>query len=237
MTRRRDPSAGDAGFTLIEIMVGLAISALLMVGISMTMRTVNVGWRSQTDAIERQAMMATGLRVIEADLSRIERIADNRANPHNFLFAGNATQLAYVLAERDGHNTEGLYWVRLLVRTADGGGTELVRMRAPFTPGPADFAAIKWTDEVVLLHGAIGVEISYRAPRSDVASWVSEWNLQNRMPQQIRFDLTDRQRHAPLLPSVVFSIWITAESNCFVPASPGCTMTSQGVIAAREEDK
>ena len=209
MKLRTDHPDADSGFTLLEILVGLAISSLVMVGLSLSMKTINQGFDQATVSIGRQATISTGLYVIAGDISRIERAIDDPDKPAQYLFLGNQSEAVYVLAERPGNNRAGLYWVRLLVR-ATKAGAELVRMRAPFIAGKNDIAAIEWTDEVVLLRGEISIQLSYRAPRLGLRQWASGWQTRNVLPTQIKIEVTDLKTGRLRVPVFVQTLKIDA---------------------------
>lgn len=217
----------DAGFTLIEILVGLAISSLIMVGLGAAMRTIDMGWNRTTQSVERQGEMSTAHHVLAGDIARIERAAVKGG----FLFAGTGSEAIYVLAERPGNNRAGLYWVRLLVREREG-AVELVRMRAPFVSGGYDVGTIAWGDEVVLMRGDITVELSYRAPRAELRVWSTGWPAGNRLPEQIKIEVADRKTGLWLVPAMVLALEIDAEAACFDAGSSACTMNSDGALAS-----
>ncbi len=231
MAHLHDPQDGERGFTLLEIMVGLLISSLIMVSLSMAVRSINRGFDQAAASFERQGTIATGLHVVAQDISRIERPFDNLENPTRFLFTGTPGEIVYVLAERPGNNPAGLYWVRLLARVSDG-ATELVRMRAPFTQPGAEPAAITWGDEVVLFRGRAGIEFSYRAPRAKLRSWANSWQAVNMLPGQIKIEITDTATGRLLVPGFVATLKIGAEAACAAADAAGCTMKSEGSLSA-----
>lgn len=225
------PDGGESGFTLLEIMVGLLISSLIMVSLSMAIGNINRGFDQATASLERQGTIATGLHVMAQDLSRIERPVDNPETPARFLFTGKPDEIIYVMAERPGSNPAGLYWVRLQVRAAEG-ATELVRMRAPFRPGNADPSTIAWGDEVVLIRGNMGFRFSYRAPRAKLRTWASSWEARNMLPGQIMIELSDIATGRLRVPAFVANLKISAEVACATAETPGCTMKSEGALVA-----
>jgi prepilin-type N-terminal cleavage/methylation domain-containing protein len=231
MARATSAAAGDQGFTLLEVLVGLAISSLIMVGLSLAMRSINQGYDSTTQTIQRQGTMTTGLQVVTQDISRIERAVDDLNQPKRFLFSGRPREVIYVLAERPGNNSAGLYWVRLLVRDATD-GEELVRMRAPFRRNEAELTAIGWDDEVVLLKGGVGIGLAYRAPRAGLRNWASSWDATTMLPGQIKIEITDLATGRLRAPALVGTLKIGAEASCTSADAPGCTLKSEGVLIA-----
>ena len=230
------PHGKESGFTLLEILVGLTISSLIMVGLSMAMGTINRGFDQTTAVIERQDSISAGLHVVAGDIAHILRVLDDQDKPQKFLFYGGPEEAIYILAERPGNNKAGLYWVRLLVRkTAEG--TELSRMRAPYVRGEADIAALEWDDEVSLLRGKYAIALSYRAPRAGLRSWAGNWLAQNMMPGQIKVEITDLVTARRRVPVFVTALRISAEADCISAEAAACTLRSGGAIAAKAAPK
>lgn len=219
----------EDGFTLIEILTGLLISSIIMVGLSLAMRAVDLGYDRATTSLERQATIASGLDIVAGDIARIERVVDDPTRPSRFLFSGQSKEIIFILAERPGNNRSGLYWVRLAVRPA-GDGEELVRFRAPYSPGQHDIGAIAWGDEVVLLHGSIRIELAYRAPRSGLRSWAGGWQAAPILPGEIKVELIDIATNRLRVPVFVSALKIDAEVDCVSNAAPGCTIASNGQL-------
>jgi prepilin-type N-terminal cleavage/methylation domain-containing protein len=223
----RPDAAHEAGFTLLEILVGLMISALLLVAASLAMKTINMSYDRTTMVLGRESQLATGLEIFAGDTSRIERAFDNPGKPTQFIFSGKAKEMIYVLAERPGNNPGGIYWVRLLVRRA-GAGEELVRQRAPMQLGEANPELVKWTDDVTLLSGDFSVALSYRSTRAGLRQWAASWDAHNMLPDQVMITITDLSTGRLRVPVFVQTLKLDAEANCGDPGNAGCTMTSLG---------
>lgn len=229
--RRASPSrAKNSGFTLLEILVGLFVSALIMAGLSMMTKTMNLAWLSTTDALGDEDSFATSFYVIAGDISRIERLTNRPDGARQFLFHGSQQQAIYVLAERPAFNQQGLYWVRLFVQTDDA-GTALVRMRAPYESRFQDISSIAWGDAVVLLRGQFGIRFSYRTSRGNFTAWTSEWDLRDRLPEQVRVEIWDSRSGQMIRPAFVGRLRIDAESVCANQQARGCTIQTQGQLS------
>jgi prepilin-type N-terminal cleavage/methylation domain-containing protein len=234
MVRRQAQHRGEEGFTLLEIMVGLMISALILLGLGEAVAVTNRGFDGTTRTIERQAALTTGLGVVADDLARIERAIDRSAKPARFLFTGTGRQMVFVLSERPGNNRAGVYWVRYQVREA-ASGRELVRERAPFGSPRDDPAALDWADAVVLLQGSMDIAFSYRAPRAALRQWAGSWEAHNMLPGQVKIEVTDTATGRLRVPVFVAALKITAEVACTEADSPGCTMASEGALVADKQ--
>lgn len=220
----------EAGFTLLEILVGLLISSLILGGLSLAMGSINRGYEQTTKAIDRQGTIATGLEVFHQDISRIERFAEDPANPANFLFKGQPREMIYVLAERPGSNEAGLYWVRLSITKDSDGGDVLTRTRAPFTrPVPA-LASIAWTDEVLLIRGKVLLGFTYRNPQAGLRNWAGTWAAANMLPAQIRIEIIDIATGRARVPGFTATLKIAAEAECADANASGCSLQSLGAL-------
>jgi general secretion pathway protein J len=203
--RARD---GEGGFTLFEILVGLAVSSLIMAGLGAAMHTINRGTAQGAASLTRQNALANGLEIVAGDVSRIERVPDDVARPTRLLFSGGPDVLTYILTERPGNNDAGLYWVRLAVRVSDD-GMALVRMRAPYRAGKA---AAGWGDEVTLFSGPVAMSFAYRAPGARLRSWGAQWQVADRLPQQIKLEVIDVATGRLRAPALVQTLKINAEA-------------------------
>ena len=119
--------------------------------------------------------------------------------------------------------------MRLLVRAGDG-GSELVRLRAPFQVGNVEPGLIDWADEVVLLRGDFGIGFSYRAPRSGLRSWASNWEARNLLPEQIKIEIRDLATGRLRVPNFVTTLKIGAEAACVWAEAPACTLMTDGAL-------
>ena len=223
---------GQGGFTLLEILVGLSISALIMVGLSMMTKTMNLAWIATNGILGNKDQVATGFYVIAGDISRIERMTDKPDDPQQFLFRGGPKEAIYLLAERPAFNQRGLYWIRLFVRSEDA-ETQLVRMRAPYEGRLQDFSGVGWSDAVVLLRGRYAINFSYRSGHGTATEWTASWDLSNSMPEQMRVEIWDPQSGQLVRPPFIQALRIGAEAACFDPQSTGCTLRSQGQLVAQ----
>jgi prepilin-type N-terminal cleavage/methylation domain-containing protein len=222
--------ASEQGFTLFEILVGLAISSLIMLGLSSAMRTMDMGWRRATEMGERQAMITTGLAVFGGDLARVQRIYDNPARPERFRFVGDKSEIIFPMIERDGHNEEGLYWIRYFLRK-EGPDIELVRARGTYDAASLDLPSVVWRDTVVLLRGPFRMEFSYLPPVT--GSWDDNWPMQNRLPRQVRLDIETVRGRTLDVPPYVVALEQAAEIACANPESQFCTIKTGGTFTPK----
>jgi general secretion pathway protein J len=226
----------EQGFTLLEILVGLLVSVLIMTGLTAAMRSVNRGWQATVNALERQDLFSNGLSIVAGDLARVERMANAPENAERFLFLGGPTEAIFLLSERQASNRNGLYWVRLFVRSDDT-RTDLVRMRAPFESRNQDLGSVDWQDPVILLGGRTSINFAYRAPLGGFPAWTPSWDIPNRLPEQIRVSVLDPDTGEPLLPALVQALANNAEADCVNPKLSGCTIQTKGELIPKTSNE
>jgi len=189
------PAPSEAGFTLVEMLVGLALAALIGVmlsqALSMTGSIAGVSARLADD--EAMQTVRDHLRRTLGDVAG--RRPDGLLPP----FLGTADGLSAILpANRD---VERAAEQRLDLRVVPGeAGLDLVESREPLRGGDADGPAPER-----LLGRLTGVELRYfGSPGPKLPpQWLAEWSRRDAYPSLVELQLTfpssDRRRWAPLL--------------------------------------
>jgi general secretion pathway protein J len=223
------PNKFEHGFTLLEVLVGLSIAALIMLGLNAASATINRGFEQTKGTLSRQSTIAAGIDIISGDISRILRVVDNIEKPSQFLFSGNSTELVYLIEERPRQTIGEVQWVKLAIQDS-GSRAILSRMRAPYESGQLAPDPSAWHDEVALIEADVTLAFSYRATRSGIRDWLKDWRPTNHLPEQIRVEIIDRTTGRLRVPSFVQSLKIDAEPSCTVVDSPSCTIRTAGTL-------
>ena len=224
-------SKSQAGFTLVEVLVSLVISASIMAGLTTLARSVNVGWGSVARKLSVQEMVGNGLAIAAGDISRIERIADHELTEPAFRFRGGPSSMIFVISERPANSARGLYWIYLYTRKTSS-GMALARARAPFNTTFNTVSAVGWADEVILAEGALSFDFSYRAGRSEREAWLRDWPEGNSLPGLARIQMNDFSTGAEAYPPFVIALKVGAEAACGEIEGPRCTMRSAGKLVS-----
>jgi general secretion pathway protein J len=222
-------SGRQSGFTLIEVMVGLIISASIMAGLTTLASSVNLGWGRIERKLSGLESVANGLAIASGDIARIQRIADREFVKPTFRFRGEPASMTFVIAERPASSARGLYWIHLYTRKTTT-GIALVRARAPFTAKPGSFSSVSWADEVVLTEGAVSFSFSYAGMPNAPKAWLRDWPEGDILPGLVRFQVKDVMTGNEAYPPLSIALRVGAEAACADIQGAQCTMHSAGKL-------
>jgi general secretion pathway protein J len=209
-TRRTD----EAGFTLIETLVALALTGLVLSALANITSQWLPNWNRGMDRIQRSESIGLALQRIVADLAAAEYVPANREQQKP-LFDGSELSVTFVRTAIGPNARSGLDVVRI-GETTDQREFATVRSRAPFGPLPQAASLseqIQFGDPVLLFRAPFRLSFSY-AGRDRV--WKSGWHDADRLPDAIMLTVRDATTERVLSVSTVASIHAEA------PVSAGC---------------
>ncbi len=228
------PVARQQGFTLIEVLVYLALAASILAALAGGTFVVRRSAQAVVASSERLEMLDLGLQAFADDIARIERMTTGSPDAPHYLFSGGRDQVTYVLADRPRPAASTLMLVRLTVRQ-DPQGAALVRERAAFdaTSGqPLE----PWGDATTLFSGPYRIAFAYRGTvGGHDGEWLDQWTNPRRLPGQVRLTIIDRLSGKTAVPSLAVALLIGAEPVCADPATAGCTLPTAGELAWRAQ--
>jgi general secretion pathway protein J len=218
---------GEAGFTLIETLVALALMGLVLSALANITSQWLPNWNRGMERIQRSEAIGLALQRIGADLAAAEYLPPNREQRQP-LFDGSELSVMFVRTALGPNARPGLDVVRI-GETTDSRGLVTVRSRAPFgplQPAPSLSEQIQLGDPVVLLRAPFRLSFSY-AGRDRV--WKSSWHEADRLPAAIMLTVRDAATERVLSVSTVASIHAEAPAagNCAQPGQ-GCDGKSDG---------
>lgn len=219
--------AGEAGFTLIETLVALALTGLVLSALANITSQWLPNWNRGMDRIQRSEAIGLALQRIGADLAAAEYVPANREQRQP-LFDGSELSVTFVRTALGPNARPGLDVVRI-GETTDRGDLVTVRSRAPFGPTQAASSLsgqIQFGDPVVLLRSPFRLSFSY-AGRDRV--WKSSWREADRLPAAVMLTVRDAVTERVLSVSTVASIHAEAPAagSCAQPGN-GCDGKSGG---------
>ena len=196
--------AGEAGFTLIETLVALALTGLVLSALANITAQWLPNWNRGMDRIQGSESIGLALERICADLAAAEYVPANREQRQP-LFDGSELSVTFVRTALGPNARPGLDVVRIGEIT-DQRDLVTVRSRAPFAPlQPAASLSeqLQFGDPVVLMRAPFRLSFSY-AGRDRI--WKSNWRDPDKLPAAIMLTVRDAATERVLSVSTVTSI-------------------------------
>lgn len=201
------------GFTLLELLIGLALLGLIMSVLFAGLQLAGRSW----DAVETTGARADQVRRIEALLRReLEALYPyrwKRSPERTLAFAGAADRLRFVSNTPPRVGAGGIQLVEVLVEK-EAQGVRLVMRRKPPEPEQREFGAWEERESIVLLEGleACGFEYFGADTATGEPTWRDKWEDAQRMPRMIRLKL--RPSNAPPWPEMVVAVHVSEIAGC-----------------------
>lgn len=214
-------SRGDAGFTLFEALVAVALTGLVLAMLGTVTARWLPSWNFGFKRLQQADIVGLALERIVADLAAAEFLSLDRQS-QRASFDGGPTSVIFIRSSLGPNAVEGLEIIRL-AEEDDGDGTALVRSRAPFTLlGPEGDAqsGIVFADRIKLLRAPLRVSFSYA---DEGGRWRETWRKVPVLPSAIRITVEDSGSDRSPLFSTVASPRVSAAAVCAGANSPwGC---------------
>jgi general secretion pathway protein J len=205
---RAKPDALRAGFSLVEAMAAVALTASIVMGLSSMTGQWLPNWRRGFVDLEHADLMGLGVERLVEDISAAEYVTPwgNAPTP---LFEGDASEVVFVRSATGPNSYPHLEVIRL-AEINDDRGLALTRMRVPFTPmSPgASQQSFAFGDAVALVRAPFRVTFAYAGPDR---VWVDSWKSQKRLPDAVRITVRDTVLNRVLAASTAVRIKVTAQ--------------------------
>lgn len=200
---RRDPARGDGGvretaarrrgFSLLEVMVAMAITVLLVVTFAPFASQLIHTWGRGARTAELVDMLTRGNDRITRDLLAVVPMTLTRGETTTMIFRGGPGYLVFATATGFGPGRGGIELVSFGIEPDGAAGQAIVRRRAPLRDEA--MTASGFRDPVTLLTGPYQYRFDYVAADG---TRVAEW--QSRLDMPARVELTILTPTGPLLP-------------------------------------
>lgn len=198
----------SAGFTLLELLVVMALMSLLVVAMASALRTT-----SQTsERVDHALARSDDLRIVSGFLqSSLSRISlQKRTYPYaeggsQYFFEGEESRVTWLGVMPAGYATGGRTLMRLQLAASGQGGQALVFQYLPWTDPSAepDWAQASTN---VLLNGVNQWQVMYQDARAEPPTWTTHWMIPDQVPQRIRITLYSEQDRQRPLPDFVIAL-------------------------------
>ena len=205
-------SSSKAGFTLIEMLVAMA----LMVGILSALATITAqwlpNWNHGFQHVQRTELFGRGLERLVSDLSAAEYVTASGYSKKP-LFEGDELSVRFVRPAIGPNTRPGLEVISVTTQSDDR-STALVRTRAPFVPLPENGRLrdlSNFSDPVVLIRSPYRATFSYAGSNR---VWQTAWHNTDDLPVAVRVLVRDAATHATLAVSTVALLRVNVSPVC-----------------------
>lgn len=184
--------SASAGFTLLEMLVALALLALFASALPQAYGLVRRTWAISAE-LSRDNPEQTARAFLQTRLAEATPVFDRKSEGDEIAFAGSEDSLNFVAPLIHAPKGGGLYRFRLYVGPDASGRSALLVSLEPHGPPQQrdEFNAAPPTQDVQRLAPAAGVRLRYfgrPAPR-EKAQWQSSWNRNDALPDLVEINL------------------------------------------------
>jgi len=188
--------AAAAGFTLVELLVGLTLMGLLAVMLFGGFRFGLRAWEVGGTRIERQTEAELVQNLLQRELGQAYSLADSISNQQAApsavpTFLGNRNSLGFVAPLPSQAGVGGLFRFGLGIEM-NGPERQLVLAWQIFRPDLPPRPTVDDNSKSVLLHGVDAIDFAYFGRRQVGAptQWQSDWDDRHGLPELIRLRVT-----------------------------------------------
>ena len=184
---------GNAGFTLVELLVSLALLSLMAIYALHAFGTLRIMNRVESE-LNAQMEVDAVARLLRKELADARAAFQQTGNQQAKLyFVGRPSFLAYVTSSNGERETGGLYLVTLSLD--ETGSLTAKRQLLGATPNTH-------IDQVMLLRGVSSLNFQY-AGAANPKEWKQDWQVEDQLPAavnvMIAFPKADKRQWADLI--------------------------------------
>lgn len=212
-----------SGFTLLEMLLGLALLALMMVLIYSALNFGLRAWNTGDARVTEAAHLRIVDQFLRRELGQVFPVRWRGIPESKIAFEGGRAEMRFVTSLNLGASSGegGLQWGHLWLGGDEKEGeryTTLYLKRERF-----DVYAKGWDEmtsdgkikPVKLVERVKSLEIDYFGAENDTAEarWATEWNQPLRVPQLVRITL--KLDHGRDIPPIVIAMRVGEEAGCY----------------------
>jgi general secretion pathway protein J len=221
--------ARRSGFTLIEALAMLAITSVIMVGMTALIHDVARNFDRGTRGATEGERLLLAVERLAQDFGSARFVVWNSKNGPAVAFTANpasedgSTKVVFVGSAGVMSGPQGDEVVTLTIERDDS-VTRLVRRRAPWTGSRMHAEDVIPSDPVVLIEGKVDIAFLFaRIGPNGALEWSENWTDATALPRFVRLLVRDRASGRDVLGESDFVVRADAPAACGRPdANPGC---------------
>jgi len=206
----------QAGFTLLEIVIAMALLAAMLAmawsGMSFALR----GWDSGEAAGRRAVDLQLAQNFLRRELAEVFPMRWKDPAKLRLAFEGDSKGLRFVSTRAAGASSGGLALVGLEVAQGQGQTRQrdLVMRRALVDDKAQDFGPLGAAEPTLLVANVDAVEFGYFGAENDFnePKWQADWKVEGRIPQLVRLHV--KTADGTVVPDVVARVMLGEEAGC-----------------------
>lgn len=202
--RCQAPPVAAQGFTLVELLVGLTLMALISVILFGGLRFGIRAWEVGGERIEQASRVEMVQNLLRRQVSQASRLPESADAGSVVPFVGEAESLVFIAPLPVQRGLGGLYLFHLTQRENDG-RLDLALAWQLYRPELLTSDLAKLDEEAILLEDVVGIELAYygAANQEQPMQWWDTWDGARGMPQLVRlrveFPPSDQRRWPDLI--------------------------------------
>ena len=201
------------GFTLLELMIGLALLGLIMTLIFAGMQLSFRSWDAAEAASEKSNRMRLVQALLGRELAAVYPYRWKNSDDMNIAFVGARDSLRFVSSTPARAGQRGLNLVELFLDRSDRELRLLMRRQIP-TSEQRDFERLEQEESMVLLDHLEGAAFEFYGSDTPAgkSSWRDRWEDPQRLPRLVRVSL--RSPGSPPWPELVVALQVNERAGC-----------------------
>jgi general secretion pathway protein J len=200
---------GQAGFSLMEVLVAIAILALVLAFMPGAFRLAHRTWDT-TVALDREAARDGGLNFLQARLAETMPIFEQgKSGTVAIAFTGTSEMLSFVAPSPNGPEGAALYRFTLETRRVGRGARKaLIGTLSPYLAAPNGGRPELATEEHTLFDDIGGGEFRYfgRKELRAAPTWHTEWTRRDTLPELVQLNVSGSSGVRALVRSMVVEL-------------------------------
>ena len=202
-----------SGFTLIELVIAMALLAVMMVLLYSGLQFAFRSWDAGESVGRKEADRRIGENFLRRELTELFPMRWKDPMTLKFALDGDTQQLRFVSSRPPDVAMGGLSLVSIAVERSSDGGRNLVMHRAMPDDAAKDFGPLDKSNGIVMLEDVDSVSFSYFGSESDFTDpkWADTWKMA-RIPQLVR--MTVRASDGSVLADMITRTALGSEAGC-----------------------